>query len=79
MLLLSRIAPVIVLTVVVQCVYGYQRIVHISKHFSDDEDFYSSGNEKDLITGSGETNDLYFDNEDDGINLLCWKLFMLFI
>ena len=71
MLLLSRIAPVIVLTVVVQCVNGYQRIVHISEHFSDDEDFYSSRNKKDLIIGSGETNDLYFDDEDDGINLLC--------
>ena len=73
MLLLSRIAPVIVLTVtvVVQCASGCQRIIHISEHFSDDEDFYSSGNKKDLIIGSGETNDLYFDDEDDGINLLC--------
>ena len=54
MLLLSRIAPVIVLAVVVKCVYGYQRIVHINEPFSDDEDFYSSGN-KDLINGSGES------------------------
>ena len=68
MLLLS---PVIVLAVLVQCVYGYQRIVHINEHFSDDEDYYSSGNEKNLISGSGEVNDLYFDNEKDSINLLC--------
>ena len=53
MLLLSRIAPIIVLAVVVQCVYGYQRIVHINEHFSDD-DYYSSGNKKDLIIGSGD-------------------------
>ena len=70
MLLLSRIAPVIVLAVVVKCVNGYQRIVHINELFSDDEDFYSNGN-KDLISGSGEINDLYFDNENDIINLLC--------
>ena len=35
MLLLSRIAPVIVLTVVVQCVNGYQRVVQVS---NDDKD-----------------------------------------
>ena len=70
MLLLSRIAAVIVLAVVVKCVYGYQRIVHINELFSDDEDFCSSGN-KDLISGSGEINDLYIDDEDDSINLLC--------
>ena len=66
MLLLSRIAPVIVLAVVVKCVYGYQRIVHNNELFSD-EDFYSSGN-KDLMSGRGEINDLYFENEND---LLC--------
>ena len=59
MLLLSRIAPVKVLAVVVQCVYGYQRIAHINEHFSDDEDFYSSRSKKDLII------------EVDSINLLC--------
>ena len=59
MLLLSRIVPVIVLAVVVQCVYGYQRIVHINEHLSDDEDFYSSRSKKDLII------------EVDSINLLC--------
>ena len=38
MLLLSRIAPVIVLAVVVKCVNGYQRIVHINELFSDNKD-----------------------------------------
>ena len=69
MLLLSRIAPVIVLAVVVQCVYGYQRIVHINEDFSDNEDFYSSPNK--MIIGSGEINDLHFNSEVDSINPLC--------
>ena len=59
MLLLSRIVPIIVLAVVVQCVNGYQRIVHINEPFSDDEDAYSSRSKKDLII------------EVDSINLLC--------
>ena len=71
MLLLSRIAPVIVLAVVVKCAYGYQRIVNINEDFSEDEDFYSSRNKKDLIIGSGEINDLHFNSEDDSINPLC--------
>ena len=71
MLLLSRIAPVIVLAVIVQCtcVYGYQRVVHINEDFSDDEDFYSSPNK--MIIGSGEIIDLHFDSEVDSINPLC--------
>ena len=54
MLLLSRIGPVIFLAVLVQCVHGYERIVHINKPFSDDEDYYSSRNENHLIIGSGD-------------------------
>ena len=41
--------------------------MHNNELFSDDEDFYSSGN-KDLMSVSGEINDLYFENEND---LLC--------
>ena len=59
MLLLSRIAPIIVLAVVVQCVNGYQRLVNINEPFSDDEDAYSSRSKKDLII------------EVDSVNLLC--------
>ena len=44
MLLLLRIAPVIVLAVLVQYAYGYQRVVtmKISEQFSDDHDFNTS-------------------------------------
>ena len=71
MLLLSRIAPVIVLTVVVQCTSGYQRTVHISEQLSDNKDFYNSGNKKDLIVSSGEISDSYFDIEDDSTSVIC--------
>ena len=75
MLLLLRIAPVIVLAVVVQCIYGYQRIVHISKRLTD-KDFYSSGsgNKENLQLGSGEISDhFYIDIEDidDRISVVC--------
>ena len=71
MLLLSRIAPVIVLTVVAQCTSGYQRIIHISEQLSDDKDFYNSRNKEDLIASSGEINDSYFDIEDNSISVIC--------
>ena len=43
MLLLSRVSLAIVLAVVVQCVDGDQRIIYVSKLFSDDENFFTSG------------------------------------
>ena len=40
---MASVKLVIILTIVIQYVDGYQRIVQVSELFSDDEDFFTSG------------------------------------
>jgi len=49
MLLLSRIAVAIVLTIVIHYVDGNQRIVCVSELISDDDDVFTSGDGNNII------------------------------
>ena len=63
---MASIKLVIIFTIVIQCIDGYQRIRQASDYFSDDEDFFASddGNFSILVVC---------------IYLLCvWKLFLQF-
>ena len=49
--MMSRVAiAIIALAVVVQCVDGDQRIIHVSELYSDDEDFFTSGKDDISLT-----------------------------
>ena len=66
---MASIKLVIILTIVIQCIDGYQRIRQASDHFSDDEDFFTSGDDEDFFT-SGDDDD-FFASGDGNFSTCC--------